>query len=272
MYNNYKMTISRNARSIKTARTNRRATAVRTNARTTARIALPVHSRHPATPRSRSRYRSRTPPLPLLGRSDLSKKIQWLIDLGGTVSLLEAIIEDLCGPRVKVDPNGKSVPESARKKMMLFMKGDGEAGHWVFYDDKGKRMDPYELHHQKSGSHQFCQTFSLIYTVSFCNPTYKTDFFDRLKSGQTHLAHNMRVAVDFWRHMFTKYHNPDLSQWMVKEVRDINDTLNSVNEVRGTRKPETSAIADDSSLIDLDYILAKLGDIDLYADQISKNT
>lgn len=268
------MTISRSKQNSKTSssrsRINTRSTIRNNIARTIQQQKAATRIKPVSRPKSRSRSRGKST-LPLLARSDLSKKIQWLIDLGGTVALLEAITGDLCGPRIKVNENGKAVPEKDRKKMLLFMKGDGDAGHWVFYDEKGVKMDPYELRHQKSGSHQFCQTFSLIYSVSFCNTIYKTEFFDRLKPGPTYLAHNMRVAVDFWRHMFTKYHNPDLSKWMVEEVRGINDALKDINEARSTRKPETNAIAENTADIDLDYILMKLADIDLYADQISKN-
>lgn len=224
--------------------------------------------------KSKSKTKSKSPVkhLPLLGRSELSTKIQWLIDLGGTVALLESVVADLCGSKVKVDEKGKEVPEAKRKNMLLFMKGAGDAGHWVFYNNKGVRKDPYELEHQRSGSHQFCQTFSLIYATSACNSLYKTEFFDKLKSGQTHFGDNIRVAVAFWRHMFTKYHNPDLSMWMIDEVKGINEALKLVQETRSTRKPETNAIADDSDVIDLSFILSKLVDIEVYSDQIAKNT
>jgi len=221
---------------------------------------------------SKSKPKTKSKSLPLLGRSELSTKIQWLIDLGGTVALLESVIDDLCGKKVSVNEKGKEVAEPKRKNMLLFMKGAGDAGHWVFYNNKGVRMDPYELEHQRSGSHQFCQTFSLIYACSYCNSLYKTEFFDKLKSGQSHFGDNIRVAVSFWKHMFTKYHNLDLSTWMIDEVKGINEALKLVQETRSTRKPETNAIAEDSHDIDLPFILSKLADIEVYADQIAKNT
>ena len=219
--------------------------------------------------KTKLKSKSKSPALPLLSRSELSAKIQWLIDLGGTVALLESVIADLCGKKITVNELGKTVPESKRKNMLLFMKGDSDAGHWVFYTNKGVKMDPYEMQHQKPGSHQFCQTFSLIYATSACNGDYKTEFFDKLKPGQTHFGDNIRVAVSFWRHMLTKYHNPDLSEWMIAEVKDINDSLKMVQDAR-TR--QTNAIAGDSDSIDLPFILNKLHDIHLYAEQIAKNT
>jgi hypothetical protein len=213
--------------------------------------------------------KTKSPALPLLSRSELSAKIQWLIDLGGTVALLESVVGDLCGKKITVNELGKSVPESKRKNMLLFMKGDSDAGHWVFYNNKGVKMDPYEMQHQRPGSHQFCQTFSLIYAAGFCNADYKKDFLNKLKSGQAHFGDNIRVAAAFWRHMLTKYHNPDLSEWMIGEVQQINDEL---KQVQDTRTRQTNAIAEDSDAIDLPFVLSKLDDIDLYADQIAKST
>jgi hypothetical protein len=217
----------------------------------------------------KTKLKSKSPTLPLLSRSELSAKIQWLIDLGGTVTLLESVVGDLCGKKITVNELGKTVPESKRKNMLLFLKGDSDAGHWVFYNNKGVRMDPYEMQHRKPGSHQFCQTISLIYVTSACNPRYKNQFFDKLKPGQSHFGANIRVAVSFWRHIFTNYHNPDLSTWMIDEVNGINESLKLARDAR-TR--QTNAIAENSDTIDLPFILSKLDDIDLYADQIAKNT
>jgi len=207
--------------------------------------------------------------LPLLGRSELSAKIQWLIDLGGTVALLESVISDLCGQKVGVEEKGRAIPPEKRKNKLIFLQGTGDAGHWVFYDPKGVKMDPYEMQHQRSGSHQFCQTFSLIYACSSCHTDYRRDFFNRLKKGPAHFGDNIRVAVAFWRHMFSGYHNPDLSDWMIDEVKMINDELKNAKDAR---RSDTNAIATDSSTIDLPFLLAKLADIESYADQIAKNT
>jgi len=205
----------------------------------------------------------------LLSRNDLAKKVQWLMDLGGTDDIMEALIEDMCGKRVKVLSEGTAIPK-IRKNMLVFLKGAGDSGHWVFYNDKGVKMDPYEFEHQRRGSHQFCQTFSLLYAVSFCQPKYKARFTNKLKAGQAHLGDNVRVAVDFWRHMFTEY-SPEMEMYLIEEARAINNELLQHIETRGTRKPETNAIAADSADIDLAFILTKLDDIDLYADQIAKN-
>jgi hypothetical protein len=228
-----------------------------------------VQTRAKTKAASNTKLKSKSSALPRLSRSELSAKIQWLIDLGGTVALLESVVGDLCGKKITVNELGKSVPESKRKNMLLFMKGDSDAGHWMFYNNKGVKMDPYDLEHQRPGSHQFCQTISLIYATSACNADYKTEFFDKLKPGHTHFGDNIRVAVSFWRHMFSKYHNPDLSEWMIAEVKDINDSLKMAHDAR-TR--QTNAIAEDSDVIDLPFILSKFDDIELYADQIAKNT
>lgn len=218
---------------------------------------------------TKAKTKSKSKSLELLSRNDLAKKVQWLMDLGGTDDIMEALIEDMCGKRVKVLSEGTAIPK-IRKNMLVFLKGAGDSGHWVFYNDKGVKMDPYEFEHQRRGSHQFCQTFSLLYAVSFCQPKYKTRFTDKLKAGQAHLGDNVRVAVDFWRHMFTEY-SPEMQTYLIEEARAINNELLQHIETRGTRKPETNAIAADSDTIDLAFILTKLADIDLYADQIAKN-
>ena len=38
-------------------------------------------------------------------------------------------------------------------------------GHWVYCTAKGKEWNSYEKGHQKSGSHQFCQSFAQIYML-----------------------------------------------------------------------------------------------------------
>jgi hypothetical protein len=134
-------------------------------------------------------------------------------------------------------------------------------------------MDPYELHHQKPGSHQFCQTFSLLYALSQCNADYKRDYFDKLKAGSSPtdyavFAHNIRVVIAFWRHMFTTYHNPDIVSYMIRQIKAINIGLQKDPDRQG----RTKEIAANSKMINLPFILDRIADIDTYAVEIAKRT
>jgi len=218
-----------------------------------------------------------------LSSDELSKKIQWIIDLGGTDEVVETIIHDVCSKSnrdsgVKIHNIGKPLP-SKPKKLLAFLWRSTDYGHWVYFNKHGEKQDSYQLQHQKERSHQFCQTFATIYAISDCNPEYKTRFFDKLKSGKEHFGDNICVVVDFWKHVLdlssdgygVKNQNPDFSQWLIREVRRINDELleNHLTRVTRTRAPETNAIAEKSSNIDLDFIMGKLDDIVKYADQIA---
>jgi len=55
-------------------------------------------------------------------------------------------------------------------------------GHWVYCTAKGKEWNSYEKGHQKSGSHQFCQSFAQIYMLA--------DLVGDKESGTTLLQSN----------------------------------------------------------------------------------
>ena len=62
--------------------------------------------------------------------------------------------------------------------------------------------------------------------------------------------------------MFVNY-DKDFSNYLIEEVKDINDDLNT-----GDRRSDTS-VTKDSSEINLAFIMKLLDDIYLYADQIA---
>lgn len=206
-------------------------------------------------------------PIKMLNRSQLSKKIQWLIDLGGTIQLIDAVINNLCGNnKIKIDDSGKSRVD--KKEMLVFKKGSGDSGHWVFYDNKGNELNSYDLHHQKSGTNQFCQTFALIYASSYCNKEYKKKFFNHLKEYD--FANNIRVAVSFWRQLFTN-HFPEFTDWLIEEVKSINEVAIEIDK-NDRRHTSDFTITKNTSEINLPFILHLLDDIDMYAEQIALTT
>lgn len=108
----------------------------------------------------------------MANRGDLSAEIQWLLQLAGTADFIEAIFDYLRDPESKkklhVNREAKTLRDGEGKNRLLFFGGD--AGHWVYCpatnDKSVVQWNSYELGHQKSGSHQFCQSFAQIYMLA----------------------------------------------------------------------------------------------------------
>ena len=194
--------------------------------------------------------------IPKLGRSALTTMIQWLIDLGGTEDIGKALTHDI----IQIISDG-TVPPTPRINMIVFLtKGEG-IGHWVFYDNDGKEYNSYSLKHQKTGSHQFCQSFALIYACSYYNMSTFGKFFHDLIEND--FGHNIRVVVEFWRYLFTGY-DIAFSNYLIEQVKEINNELNT-----GSRR-DNASIVEDSNEINLLFIQNLLDNIKLYSDQIAE--
>ena len=85
---------------------------------------------------------------------------------------------------------------------------------------------------------------------------------NNLKPGMDDYGNNIRVVVDFWRYLFN--YDDLLREWLINEVRNINQEFINNND--------DCLIAKNSDDIDINYIESKLLDIDIYAEQIAKNT
>lgn len=197
----------------------------------------------------------------LLGISELSRKVQWLIDLAGSDNVIEAIIDNFCQNK-KNEPKivYKKKFDEKEKNIIVFRSGlDQSIGHWIYFNSKGVKMDPYELGHQKNGTNQFCQSFAIIYMLSYgCN--FGKTYFDKLKAGEQYFGNNIRVVINFWKFVFHYY--PPLTDWLIEEVRAINNE-NLIND-------HGLVIANNTEDIDINFIDERLMDIDVYADQIAK--
>ena len=200
----------------------------------------------------------------LLGKSELTKKIQWLIELAGTDEVIDVIIDNFCyKTKVNQIRNLKKIPDDSttHKNSIIYKSEKGDVGHWVYKNNKGIIYNSYHLKHQKQGSNQFCQSFAIIYMLYNCCSKLKI-FMNNLKPGMDDYGNNIRVVVDFWRYLFN--YDDLLREWLINEVRNINQEFINNND--------DCLIAKNSDDIDINYIESKLLDIDIYAEQIAKNT
>lgn len=202
--------------------------------------------------------------LKLLGKSELTKKIQWLIDLAGTDEVIDVIIDNFCyKKKIEQIRNIKKIPDDNKTYIdsIIYKSETGNVGHWVYKNRKGIIYNSYKLKHQKEGSNQFCQSFAIIYMLYDCCAELKI-FMKNLKPGIEYYGNNIRTIVNFWKYLF--YYDNSLTEWLINEVRNINEEFIANND--------DCLITKNSDDINLKFIESKLLDIYIYADQIAMNT
>ena len=192
----------------------------------------------------------------------LCRKVQWLINLAGTVEMIDAIIHYFCKTPQSIILNiNKSSNGQSYKSAMVYTSSNNISGHWVYYDSRGNLYNSYDLDHQKPGSNQFCQTYSLLYMLGDNSDVFKKGFTDKLIPGSGNYINNIKIVVNFWHFMF-KYSEP-LFDWMLAEVKSINNNVLANNE--------KSYISRDSSKIDKKRIIRLLISINNHAEEIAQN-
>jgi hypothetical protein len=192
----------------------------------------------------------------------LCRKVQWLINLAGTVEMIDAIIHYFCKTPQSIILNiNKSSNGQSYKSAMVYTSSNNISGHWVYYDSLGNLYNSYDLDHQKPGSNQFCQTYSLLYMLGDNSDVFKKGFTDKLIPGSGNYINNIKIVVNFWHFMF-KYSEP-LFDWMLAEVKSINNNVLANNE--------KSYISRDSSKIDKKRIIRLLISINNHAEEIAQN-
>jgi len=197
-----------------------------------------------------------------LNRIKLCRKVQWLINLAGTVEMIDVIIDYFCKTTQSIILNiNKSSNALSYKSAMVYTSSNNISGHWVYYDSSGKLYNAYDLDHQKPGSNQFCQTYSLLYMLGDNNDVFRKGFTDKLLPGSDNYINNIKVVVKFWHFMF-KYSEP-LFEWMLAEVKSINNNVLANNG--------KSYISRDTSKIDKKRIIRLLISINNHADEIAQN-
>jgi hypothetical protein len=163
-----------------------------------------------------------------LNRNEISKNVQWLVSLGGTIEMIEKIIEIFSTPNQTILINTHKSPELLNlKSTMLYISNNNDSGHWIYYNSNGTIYNSYDLDHQPYGSAQFCQTYAMLYMLGENSPIIKRKFTNKLKSGSSNYANNIKVVVKFWRYIFR--YDKLLRQWMISEVKSINnyDVINN---------------------------------------------
>ncbi len=165
-----------------------------------------------------------------LSRAELSNKIQWLIDIAGSNNVIEAIIHHFARKQRCHKIKFKQCSEiKPNKNTIIFNTKDGEIGHWLYFDRHGKEWNSYKLQHQRNGSHQFCQTFALIYLLNDHGIKSVPKFAAKLETNNYN--NNMCVAVDFWRWIFnTLFDNPLLKTWITEVFEDLNASYKAHNK------------------------------------------
>ena len=108
-----------------------------------------------------------------MSKGTLAAEIQWLLQLAGTAAVIETIFDCLSDPKTKqdllVNTEAKKLTDGRGKNRILFFgtQVDGTAvGHWVYCTAREEEWNSYEKGHQKTGSHQFCQSFAQIYMLA----------------------------------------------------------------------------------------------------------
>lgn len=161
----------------------------------------------------------------------------------------------------------KSEKKRSRKPRLLFSGSD--AGHWVYFNRRGKQFNSYELHHQRSGTHQFCQSFAQIYMLADLNPEFGRQFFDELKQNQ--FGHNIKVVIDYWRTVLQEMSEDDLfAEWALEEFVSLDRQYIEHNKQNRRQSAKLARIAEDDQPITFALLFSKLDEIEAYVDQIAE--
>ena len=131
---------------------------------------------------------------------ELDDSMHLLCGIQGNSTLLDyityAISPELGYPTVDKGPR---LPTETPIAPFFFKTLDGHSGHWYYYNTTRKKMmNSYDERHQRTGTHQFCATFALIYFLGQSSSGHPiTRFVNHLRAGD--YAHNIRVVIQFWR-------------------------------------------------------------------------
>ena len=132
--------------------------------------------------------------------------IDWFVDVLGTTTLLEAVIDDDHAVVAVSDRTGGHFINMRDKKSRdgLYFKD----GHWYF-KKHGVVNDSFRLGYQRKGTAHFCQTFA---TMCYLEQA------EQLLAGTSHYADNIRKAIEFWEGVFAEY--PGLRDFVLSEIRN----------------------------------------------------
>jgi hypothetical protein len=165
----------------------------------------------------------------LLSRAELSSKIQWLIDIAGSRNIIEAVCHYFTKCRKhKIQFMKCNSINKKYKNKLVFYTQDTEIGHWIYFDRNGNEFNSYKLQHQLDGTHQFCQTFALIYLLNDHGIKSVPKFANRLQPNCWN--NNLCVAIDCWRWIFnTMFDNILIADWLNNVFVELNASYEIYN-------------------------------------------
>lgn len=250
-------------------------------------------------------------PKPDLSRPELSNMVQFLIDFAGTDTVIEAVIDwfTTLGQNWAMGSHMDEAVWVQSPVPTLIAQGSG-AVHWIYYapdvnkktgvvkTKNGKPSDPivynsYEIGHQKKGSHQFCQSFAMIYLMcdrlsnlngiskpwadQNCNNLQVAQNSNSEEEYWAKLGHNIKIVTSFWRMVLgtvTTAGGPDLAKWFADRFRTIAQEYVEHNQKNRRASAQVALMWPAGMVLDDAQVFAniatKLNIIDHFAEQIAK--
>jgi hypothetical protein len=207
-------------------------------------------------------------------RSELSRMIQWLIDLAGTDCIIQEIINKFTTCKnIKINNNFSKLPLKPSAKTIYYLSSDGSCGHWVYVSSDKKEYNSYKLDHQNPGSNQFCQSFAIMYMLfDVANESIKINLdLHNLFQEKLEWSDYIIKIANMWGYFL----NNGLKDIMISESVRINTEYKEYN-LKNKRLTAQYLIFEQSSNgeteLNENWIRYKLQKIKENAEQIAINT
>jgi hypothetical protein len=206
-------------------------------------------------------------------RSELSRMIQWLIDLAGTDCIIQEIINKftIC-KNIKINNNLSKLPLKPSAKTIYYLSSDGNVGHWVYVSSNKKEYNSYKLDHQNPGSNQFCQSFAIMYMLFDVGKSSLSDLdLHNLFQEKLEWSDYIIKIVNMWEYFL----NNGLKDIMISESVRINTEYKDYNLENKRLTAQYLTFEQDANgetELNENWIRYKLQKIKENAEQIAINT
>ena len=161
---------------------------------------------------------------------DPCDELEWLVDVFGTMELVEGILSlydeenfvvvDVKKKRqvpangdmeyLKYKPNTRDIKQGIGKKGLYF-----DGSHWYSLKN-GVTKDSYMMKYQQSGTAHFCQTFAILIYTGLSNTKYKL--------YPNELGRNIYTAIQFWIDLISD--NSSYAKFIIDEIKNWVDEDN----------------------------------------------
>ena len=222
-------------------------------------------------------------------RSELSRMIQWLIDLAGTDCIIQEIINKFTTCKnIKIN-NISKLPLKPSAKTIYYLSSDSTCGqscntslntsnlftcgHWVYVSSDKKEYNSYKLDHQNPGSNQFCQSFAIMYMLfDVANESIKINLdLHNLFQEKLEWSDYIIKIANMWEYFL----NNGLKDIMISESVRINTEYKEYNLKNKRLTAQYLTFEQDSNSeteLNENWIRYKLQKIKENAEQIAINT